>query len=176
MYLLARATRDAITRWCMAWRSRPRTRRIEDTRKYPDVWITVTKNDLSVITQLADRWTDRWRTAQRCLASARHFELSTCSVWGTWCTCSLRPLLAFLVSAGLISLCAHHRQQVVGATKFNLFMILSRWTQVKEGQEEGEEEEEEGSQGRREQWRGRSTKTCCWYLCWGDAWGEGGRE
>ena len=55
MYLLARAARDAITRWCMAWRSRSRTRRIEDARTYPDVWITMTRNDLSVITQLADR-------------------------------------------------------------------------------------------------------------------------
>ena len=41
-YLLARAAHDAIVRWCMARRSRLRTRRTEDdTRTSPDVWKTV---------------------------------------------------------------------------------------------------------------------------------------
>ena len=88
-------------RW--SWRSRSRTRRIEDNaRTSPDVWKTVNWQDNSdkkrpvhqhpsYLLGSLTRERDRRRTARRHLASASSFAIShpiglfTCSAWGTWC-------------------------------------------------------------------------------------------
>ena len=77
----------------------------DDARTSPDVWKvncstkderqdkrwreTTCASSTERFTSLADPCTDRRRTARRRRSrfELRHFELSTCSAWGTWCAC-----------------------------------------------------------------------------------------
>ena len=98
----------------MWWRSRSRTRRIEDdSRTSPDVKLSgrqltaqqkderrqdngdkkqLARQHPSYLLRSLTRERDRRRTTWRHLNSASSFairsiELSTCSTWGTWCAC-----------------------------------------------------------------------------------------
>ena len=91
----------------MAWRSRSRTRKLEDgDRTSPDVWKTVncstkgwkTDNDdkkqlarhhsSNLLRSLTREQIGKESTASSCQRfELCHFDLSMCSAWGIWCAC-----------------------------------------------------------------------------------------